>query len=118
MVEEGFLKLRPKKKSKGFVVLPIGPRLQSIIDRTIEAKPPYGLKQSNDILKLVGPAVGLKKELTTHVARHSFGCLCASLGLPKATTAELMGISVQTVEVYYHLSGSDAIRQASALKEV
>ena len=61
---------------------------------------------------------GIDKEISTHTARHSFGCLCASLGLPESTTAKLMGINAQTVKVYYHLTGSDLSEQAKALKEI
>ncbi|MBS1915644.1 MAG: site-specific integrase [Bacteroidetes bacterium] len=118
MVEDGFLKLRASK-NKVMVVLPIGPTLQSIIDRVIALnKPPYVLEQCNSILKSLGAMAGLKKHLTCHVARHSFGYMCAEKKLPKSVAAELMGVTVNTVNVYFHLSGENIIDQAAVLKTV
>lgn len=129
MVYDGFLRLRPQKRSKGFVVMPVGPTLAELLER-IKAlnEPPYSLQKCNLHIKalfaMAQPTmkgrkyVGIKKDGSTHTMRHSFGYQCASLGLPKSTTAELMGISVQTVEVYYHLTGENIIKQAAALKNV
>lgn len=117
MVEGGFLRLRAKKNNE-LVVLPIGPTLESIIDRVRKLPPPYTKEFCNLQLKALGPAAGIDKILTTHVGRHSFGYLCASKKLPKSVTAELMGITVKVVEVYYHLAGVDIADQAAVLKTV
>jgi integrase/recombinase XerD len=108
------LRLRARKNS-GDVVMPIGPTLSRIIDLVRTAGRPFSLEQCNLQLKSIGPMAGLEKTLSTHKARHSFGYLCASLGLPKSTTAELMAIGVKTVEVYYHLSGQNIMKQAALL---
>jgi site-specific recombinase XerD len=129
MAYDGFLRLRPKKKSTGFVVLPIGPTLNKILKRIQDLNaPPMSLQKCNEYLKALfamaevkmngKKIIGIKKEGTTHVGRHSFGYQCASLGIPKSTTAELLGVTVQTVEVYYHLTGENIIKQAAALKGV
>jgi site-specific recombinase XerD len=129
MVYDGFLRLRPKKRSKGFVVSPVGKTLAGLLERIrILHEPPISNQKCNVHLKAIFPMAevkmngktihGIRKKATTHVARHSFGYLCASHGLAKSTTAELMGISVQTVEVYYHLSGANIIKQAEALLHV
>ena len=110
------LRLRARK-NKGDVVMPIGPTLSGIINLVRTAGRPYSLEQCNLHLKAIGPMAGLKKILSTHKARHSFGYLCASLGLPKSTTAELMAIGVNTVEVYYHLSGQNILKQAALLAD-
>lgn len=117
MVENGFLKLRAKKNSQ-LVVLPIGPTLQGIIDRVVKLPPPFTQEGCNKHLKILGPIAGLNKTLTTHAGRHSFGYMCASNRLPKAVTAELMGISLKVVSVYYHLAGVDIIEQAAVLKTI
>lgn len=113
----GFLKLRATKNNAD-IVMPIGPTLRKIIDMTREVGRPFSLEICNVHLKVIGPAAGIKKLLTTHKGRHSFGYLCASLGLPKSTTAELMGVSEQTVETYYHLTGQNIIKQAAELAGV
>lgn len=120
-VEGEFLKLRPgktKNTSGKWVVLPIGPTLRKILRIVRKLPPPVSNQKCNVMLKAIGSLAGLRKELTTHVARHSFGYLCASNGLPKSVTAELLGVNAKTVEVYYHLSGENIKKQAAILKTI
>jgi site-specific recombinase XerD len=121
-VEEGFVKLRPKKtvkKTGEWVIIPIGPSLQEIIDRLIELnEEPFSNQKSNINLKALAAMAGIDKRVTTHIGRHTFGYRCACLGLPKSTTAELLGVSEQTVEVYFHLSGANITIQAGVLATV
>jgi integrase/recombinase XerD len=116
-VHGNFLRLRAKK-NKEWVVLPIGKSLVSLLKVAKTLPPPFSGDKSRQHLKIIAGRMDFKKEITTHSARHSFGGMCAELGLPKSVTAELMGISVQTVEVYYHLTGQNIIEQAAALKGV
>lgn len=115
MVNDGFIRIRAKKNKK-HVVLPIGLTLASILESVKDLPPPVSNQKCNVMLKAIAAGAGLKKQLTTHAARHSFGYMCASNKIPKSVTAELMGISTQTVEVYYHLSGENIIQQAAVLK--
>lgn len=115
MVSDGFVKLRAKKNKK-HVVLPIGITLNRILDVVKDLPQPVSNQKCNVMLKAIAAGSGIKKELTTHAARHSFGYMCASNKIPKSVTAELMGISTQTVEVYYHLTGENIIQQAAVLK--
>lgn len=116
-VENGFLKLRALK-NKQMVVLPIGPTLAGIIKKVLKLPPPLSQTKCNIYLKAIGSAAKLKKKLTNHVSRHSFAMMCASKGIPRSVTAELMGISEEVVKVYYHLTGVDIAIQAAVLKEV
>lgn len=111
------LRLRARK-NKGDVVMPIGPTLSRIIDLVRTAGRPYSLEQCNLHLKAIGAMAGIEKVLTTHRGRHTFGFLCASLGLPKSTTAELMGITVAAVEIYYHLTGQNIMKQAAVMASI
>lgn len=117
MVEGQFLKLRAKKNKK-HVVIPIGVTLTNILTVLRTLPPPVSNQKCNVMLKAIGDMCKLKKQLTTHVARHSFGYLCASNRIPKSVTAELMGVNTSTVEVYYHLSGQNIIDQAAVLKSI
>jgi site-specific recombinase XerD len=114
-VQDGFLKLRAKK-NKASVVLPVGPTLARIITQ-LEGKP-HSNQKCNVHLKALGVMAGIEKEITTHTGRHSFGYLCASNRLPKSVTAELLGVTAKTVEVYYHLSGANIIEQANILTTI
>lgn len=117
MVENGYMKLRAKKNKK-FVVLPIGKTLAKVLKQVRELPPPMSNQKCNVMLKAIGASAGIKKELTTHVGRHTFGCLCASNKIPKSVTAELMGVSTSTVEVYYHLTGENIKQQAAVLRKL
>lgn len=112
MVHNGALRIRAKK-NKTWVTLPIGKTLAGVIKRINE--PIISNQKCNVYLKTISDITNINKVLTCHASRHTFGYLCASNGLPKQVTAELMGINVKTVEVYYHLEGSDVMKQASAL---
>ncbi|MDP4256333.1 MAG: site-specific integrase [Bacteroidota bacterium] len=117
MLRGGLLRLRATK-NKVDIVLPVGPTLQKIIDLTRNCDRPHCNEKCNDHLKAIGPLAGISKTLTCHVSRHTFGYLCASNRLPKEVTAELMGITVKTVEVYYHLSGDNIRVQAAVLASI
>lgn len=115
MVHDGFIRIRAKKNKK-HVVLPVGHTLNKILDVVKELPPPASNQKCNVMLKAIADGTGIKKPLTTHAARHSFGYLCASNKIPKSVTAELMGVNTHTVEVYYHLAGENIIQQAAVLK--
>lgn len=115
--EDGLVK-HTAKKNKRHVVVPIGKTLDRVLKLLEDQPAPFSNQKCNVYLKCLASMAGIDKEISTHTARHSFGCLCASLGLPESTTAKLMGINAQTVKVYYHLTGSDLSEQAKALKEI
>lgn len=57
-----------------------------------------------------------KKEIGTHVGKHSFGYYLASKAIPKETAARLMGNSVKVIEIYYHLTGEHVREQSKKLR--
>lgn len=117
IAEDGLVKHTAKKNQK-HVVVPVGKTLTRVL-RILEDQPaPFSNQKCNMYLKSLASMADIQKDITTHSARHTFGCLCASLGLPESTTAQLMGINAQTVKVYYHLTGQDILLQAKALKDV
>lgn len=87
------------------IYLPIdsSPRLKRIID-TIERPYPIGMHYTNILLKAIQQLAGIKKNLRTHIGRHTFGVLCAELGLSIETTAELMGITMNVCKTYYKVT--------------
>lgn len=117
MSDGKFLKLRAKKNGK-WVVLPIGPTLKSIINRVEKGNSPISGQKFNVQLKAIASAAKLNKELTTHVARHSFATMCATNKIPQSVTAELLGVDVKTVRVYYHLTGEAIAEQAAILQTI
>lgn len=114
-VEGNILRLRAQK-NKEWVVLPIGPTLASVLKEIKRLPPPFSGDKTRVHLKIISGQLGMSKKITTHTARHSFGAMCAEIGLSKSTTAGLMGISERTAEVYFHLTGTNIMLQAAALK--
>lgn len=103
IADERNLKLRAKKNGEP-VYLPIdkSPRLAAVIDRL---KPyNFSLEHTNRMLKIIGLSAKLKKKLRTHIGRHTFGVMCADLGMSIETTAELMGITIKVASVYFKIT--------------
>ena len=117
IIEDGLVK-HTAKKNQRHVVVPVGKTLTRVLKLLHDQPAPFSNQKCNMYLKSLASMAGIQKEITTHSARHTFGCLCASLGLPESTTAKLMGINAQTVKVYYHLTGEDIKQQAEALKNL
>lgn len=117
IAEDGLVKHTAKKNQK-HVVVPVGKTLNRVLKLIESQNKPFSNQKCNMYLKSLASMAGIQKEITTHSARHTFGCLCASLGLPESTTAKLMGINAQTVKVYYHLTGEDIKHQAKALQNI
>lgn len=113
-VEGGFVKLRAKKNKK-HIVVPIGKTLTRIIDEIDGLPKPFSNQKSNVFLKSLAGMAQVDKEITTHTGRHTFGYMCANNGLPEGVTAALLGVSAQTVKVYYHLTGESIKQQSKVL---
>ena len=61
-------------------------------------------KQINVDLKLIAATAGIKKNLTTHVARHTFATTFISIGGDVVVLKDIMGHSkIETTMVYVHL---------------
>jgi len=119
-VRAGVIVLRAKK-NKADITMPIEP--DSTLDKILKIIKELGpldisyhqvLNYLDDIEKEFKLAI----QLTTHVGRHSFGYLCASIGVAKNATAYYMGITIRTVDVYYHLTGKHIEEQSKQLRTV
>ena len=116
-VQGKFLRLQAMK-NKEWVVLPIGPSLKKILTELKDMPPPYSADKTRVHLKIIAGQLSMKKNITTHSARHTFGAMCAEMEIAKSSAAALMGITVDTVDTYYHLTGKNIIEQAKVLGRV
>lgn len=99
---------------------------------TQEIEPKGTLEKILNVIKAIGPLTvpynrvlthldtirkhfKMDQEIGTHAAKHSMGHLCASLKMPKATAARLMGNSEKVIEVYYHLTADHVKAQSKGL---
>lgn len=79
-------------------------KLKIIVGRLKDMPPAFGEKTSNKHLKLIAKIAGIKKHLTTHVARHTYATNSAILEMPDSVICHNMGISKRTLEIYKHLT--------------
>lgn len=116
--EDGFIRLRAHKNDE-WVTMEIGPTLMEAITE-IRKIGRFTLNNgdTNTCLRLLAPQAKIEKDVTSHVGRHSFGTLCATIGLKVEHCAYFMGITVEQAETYYHLTGEARKEQTKALAAV
>ena len=52
-------------------------------------------------LCIVGKACGIRQRLSYHVARHTFGTMCLSAGIPIESIVKMMGhASISSTQIY------------------
>lgn len=94
------------KKTKITTRLKVYDRLEKILNalRSLPGKS-FADKTFNEWLKIIADMAGIKRlVLTSHVARHTFGCLLAEIGVSEEEAKELMGVKNKNViKVYYKL---------------
>lgn len=107
---EGKRLLLDMVKTDDQVSVIITPRIQSVLDKIAqyEGKMPTN-QECNREIKVIAGKAGIKKPLTFHSARHTFGYSCAEANVPIEITAKLMGHrSTKVTAVYYHISNENA----------
>jgi site-specific recombinase XerD len=110
-IHDGRLKLYTKKTGE-LVSLPLKGKIKELFER-VEFKPPQreltkevlSNQECNESLKKIAKACSIKLNLTAHVARHTFAVRCANAGISPEVTAELMGVTLKTVAIYYKVTG-------------
>ena len=71
----------------------------------------------NKRLKVIASMAGIEKNLTSHVARHTFGTLCAINGIPVIIIKELMGHSSTDITMkYIHIAEQVKLREMMKLQ--
>lgn len=92
------------KKTGEIISLQMHRRLKEVVERIRHLPKIISADKTRDYLVGIGNMAKIKKHITTHVARHSFAVRCAEMDIPPVVTAELMGISLREVMVYYQLT--------------
>ena len=97
------LKVQAKKnKEPIYLSLERRPRLKAVIDKLDKCT--LNLEVSNRLLKLIAAKAGISKSVSTHVARHTCAVLHAELGYSKEFVAQLLGVTLGSVEYYYKIT--------------
>lgn len=114
MVRKDDIIIRAKKNGQ-LVVLPLFPGLRKILKLLPEVGPVEAEHHTNRLLKGYGTLCKIEKNVHCHVSRHTFGTRCMELGLSLETTAEFMGISVKTCQIYAKVTGVKLRKEAEKL---
>lgn len=74
-------------------------------------------QKGNDYLHLIQAAMGLRKSMTFHVARHSFATLALSHGVPMEQLARMMGHKdLKVTQIYGKILNSTIQRQSEKME--
>ena len=104
---------KERQKTKVESVVPLHPIAEEILSRCLEDQTvkeegddlvfPYDCSRSamNNKLSTVGLACGIRQRLSFHMARHTFGTLSLSAGIPIESIAKMMGhASISSTQIY------------------
>ena len=106
---------KERQKTKVESVVPLHPIAETILNRLREEEEqavkekdgdlvfPRGCSRSvmNNKLSTVGLACGIRQRLSFHMARHTFGTLSLSAGIPIESIAKMMGhASITSTQIY------------------
>ena len=65
----------------------------------------YSNQKTNQYLKEIAAACGIDKELTFHMARHSFATLALSKGVPIESVSRMLGhTNIRTTQIYARIT--------------
>lgn len=110
-----FTPYKTRDSSGKQVRLPITSKMKKFISTAPSGRllPGLGSDQKyNKGLKPVGWMIGTRKELTTHVARHTFATMAVARNVSLVSLRDLLGVtSLETVEIYAHSSLEQQTRE-------
>jgi site-specific recombinase XerD len=102
-IEGNFIVLKTEKTDE-IINIPIIDKARIILDKNIKPGLIFSVptnQKFNDYLKLVQDYARIEKNLTSHVARHTFAVNCIDLGFPLNIISKLMGHKdIKTTEIY------------------
>lgn len=95
------------KKNGEIVAMKMHRKLKATAKELLKLRSLPSEQTINQYLKVIAGHAKIKKHVTCHVARHSFATHCAEIGIPIEKCARMLGITVNTCRVYYHITGVD-----------
>jgi site-specific recombinase XerD len=97
------------KTDESFVALLL-PQAQRIAEKYDYNLPKMSNQKYNDYLKLLGVGSGIKKKLTSHVARHTFATYLINKNIPIESVSKALGhASIRQTQHYARLAGKTVI---------
>ena len=116
---------KERQKTKVEFIVPLHPIAKTIIEQQRQLKAVKEEGNNTDMdnrlifqpccsrsvlaakLSIVGKACGIKQRLSYHMARHTFGTMCLSAGIPIESIVKMMGhASIASTQIYAQVTGS------------
>jgi site-specific recombinase XerD len=92
------------------------PEAEKIANKYDYCLPKLSNQKYNDYLKLLGTGAGIKKNITSHVARHTFATYLLNKDIPIETVSKAMGHSnIKMTQHYAKLLGRKVVSDMSKL---
>jgi site-specific recombinase XerD len=96
---------RAKTEVEAFIPLhPVAEQILSLYNITEDTAPVFPLPSRDQIwfeIHEIGFALGIKENLSYHMARHSFGTLLLSAGIPIESISKMMGhTNISSTQIY------------------
>lgn len=105
-----FRDTRQKTDEEYFIVLI--PQAIEILEKYEYKLPVFANQRMNDYLKVIAKFAKIKKEITTHYARHTSACLALNNGVRIEAVSKMLGhANIKTTQVYAKLL-TDEVEQA------
>jgi site-specific recombinase XerD len=103
------------KTDESFISLFL-PEAEKIANKYDYCLPKLSNQKYNDYLKLLGAGAGIKKNITSHVARHTFATYLLNKDIPIETVSKAMGHSnIKMTQHYAKLLGKKVVSDMSKL---
>jgi site-specific recombinase XerD len=104
-----------QKTDESFISLLL-PEAESILNKYTYKLPKISNQKYNDYLKLLGTGSGITKNLTSHVARHTFATYLLNKNIPIETVSRAMGHSnIKMTQHYAKMLGKKVIADMEIL---
>ena len=111
------IKSSRQKTDESFISLLL-PEAESILNKYAYKLPIMSNQKYNDYLKLLGTGAGIKKNLTTHVARHTYATYLLNKDIPIETVSRAMGHSnIKMTQHYAKMLGRKVVSDMERLLE-
>lgn len=102
--------IKRRQKTDVQFVIPLLPQAKNILEKYDYVLPVISNQKYNQWLKVLGELSGLKKNLHSHLARHSFACLLLNSGVDMKTISRTLGhSSMKTTERIYAEMSNDTV---------
>ena len=99
-----------RQKTDVQYVIPVLPIAKEILEKYNYSLPTISNQKYNQWLKVLGELSGLKKNLHSHLARHSFACLLLNGGVDMKTISRTLGhSSMKITEKIYATMNNDTV---------